>query len=54
MGIYEAEATQVMRFQNGLNYTIEREMELLDITTLDRAYQVALKVEARLRRGKDA
>ena len=53
MGVDESEATQVMCFMNGLNYSIQREMELLELPTLDRAYQVALKVEARMKRGKD-
>ena len=54
IGMDESEANQVMRFMNGLNYSIQRDMELLELPTLDRAYQVALKVEARMKQGKDA
>ena len=54
MCLQEEESAQVMRFLNGLNYTIQREVELLELNTLDRAYQVALKVEARTRKGKEA
>lgn len=46
MMVEEGEATQVMKFLNGMNYSIQREMEFLELPTLHRAYQVALKVEA--------
>lgn len=54
MFVQEDEAVQVMRFINGLNYGIQRELELLEIHTLDRANQVALKVEMRLRKGRES
>ena len=31
MGLQEGEATQVMRFLNGLNYSIQWEVELLEL-----------------------
>ena len=54
MMVEEGEANLVMIFVNGLNYSIQRVMELLEFPTLDRAYQVALKVKARLKRVKDS
>ena len=54
MMVEESEANQVMRFVSGLNYSIQQEMELLELPTLDRAYQVALKVKSWLKHGKDS
>lgn len=53
MGVEEEKVTQVMCFTNMLNYAIQREMELLDLPALDRAYQVVLKVEARMKQSRD-
>ena len=44
---------RVDRYINGLRYDIQDELSLLNLKTIEYAYQVSLKIEEKLRRKKN-
>jgi hypothetical protein len=51
-GHRESDDEKVSRYMNGLQYDIQDEMSMMNIQTLEDAYQIALKDEEKLRQKK--
>ena len=49
----EPESIKVERYLNGLRMNIQEELQLLSPNTVAKCYQLALKVEKKIKRGKE-